>query len=258
MWPANYSNRNRSYDFQGGSGASAPLRGYLWEYAARAGLTYRVYGEFFAFLSKPPAVEPAPFANALAGHLSPTYAGYDLSIRDQARVDAWEAEFGEFVRRGTVPALMILSLPNDHTAATRPGAPTPRAMVADNDLALGRIVEAVSRSPVWRETAIFVIEDDAQNGPDHVDAHRTVCLVASPYARRGVVDHTMYSTVSMLRTIELILGLPPMSQFDAAATPMVAAFADAPNVTPYRVLRPQQSLSERNTRDSYRASASQG
>src|SRR3989454_4205162 len=163
MWPANYSGRNRPYDFAGGSSASTPLRGYLWEYAARAGLTYRVYGEFFAFRSKPPAVEPAPFANALAGHLSPAYAGYDLSIRDQARVDAWEAEFEEFVRRGTVPTLMILSLPNDHTAATRPGYPTPKAMVADNDLALGRIVQTVSRSLIWRETAIFIIEDERQD-----------------------------------------------------------------------------------------------
>ena len=253
MWPANYSNRNRAYDFQGGSSAAAPLRGYLWEYAARAGLTYRVYGEFFAFLSKPPAVEPAPFANALAGHLSPTYAGYDLSIRDQARVDAWEAEFGEFVRRGTVPTLMILSLPNDHTAATRPGYPTPKAMVADNDLALGRIVQTVSRSPVWRETAIFIIEDDAQNGPDHVDAHRTVCLVVSPYVRRGIVDHRMYSTVSMLRTIELILGLPPMSQFDAAAAPMITAFRDTPTLMPYDALQPQQSLAEVNSKNAYRA-----
>src|SRR5213593_818353 len=221
MWPAYYSGRNRPYDFAGGSSAPAPRAGYLWEQAARAGITYRVYGEFSAFGSKPPNVTPAPFANGLAGHLSPTYAGYDLSITDQSRVDAWQAEFDEFVRRGAVPALMIVCLPNDHTAATRPGFPTPKAMVADNDLALGRIVEAVSRSPVWRETAIFVIEDDAQNGPDHVDAHRTVCLVASPYVRRGVVDHRMHSTVSMLRTIELILGLPPMSQFDAAAAPMI-------------------------------------
>src|SRR5262249_40121797 len=246
MWPATYSNRNRSYDYQGGSSASPPLRGYLWEYAARAGLTYRVYGEFSAFRSKPPAVEPAAFANALAGHFSPTYAGYDLSIRDQARVDAWEAEFEEFVRRGTVPRLMILSLPNDHTAATRPGYPTPKAMVADNDLALGRIVRTVSRSPIWRETAIFIVEDDAQDGPDPVAGPRTVCLVASPYVERGVVDHRMYSTVSILRTIELILGLPPMSQFDAAAAPMIAAFGDTPDLTPYDLLQPGQSLSEVN------------
>jgi YVTN family beta-propeller protein len=252
-WPANYSGRNRSYDFEGGSSAPAPLGGYLWEYAARAGVSYRVYGEFNAFTARPPAITPAPFAKALDGHLSPTYPGYDLTITDQARVDAWKAEFDDFIRTGKVPALMILRLPNDHTAGTRPGLPTPKAMVADNDLALGRIVEAVSRSPIWPATAIFVIEDDAQNGPDHVDAHRTVCLVASPYARRGYVDHTMYSTVSMLRSLELILGLPPMSQFDAAATPMFAAFTDAPTLAPYQALTPTQPLGERNGPDAYRA-----
>jgi YVTN family beta-propeller protein len=257
LWPANYSGRNRRFDFHGGSSAAAPIAGSLWEQAALRGLSYRVYGEFFEFGSRPPAVKPAPFAKGLSGHLSPTYSGYDLSVTDQARVDAWRAEFEQFVRRGTVPQLMILSLPNDHTAATRPNYPTPKAMVADNDLALGRIVEIVSRSPVWKETAIFVIEDDAQDGPDHVDAHRTVCLVASPYARRGLVDHTMYSTVSMLRTIELILGLPPMSQFDAAATPMVAAFADTASVTSYGARRPKQALGERNTRHAYRARESQ-
>ncbi len=257
LWPANYSARNRRYDFQGGSSAPAPAAGYVWEQAARRGLSYRLYGEFFEFGSKPPAVKPAPFAKALAGHLSPTYAGYDLAVSDQARVDAWRTEFDDFVRGGTVPQLMILWLPSDHTAATRPNYPTPKAMVADNDLALGRIVEIVSRSPAWKETAIFVIEDDAQDGPDHVDAHRTVCLVASPYARRRLVDHTMYSTVSMLRTIELILGLAPMSQFDAAATPMVAAFTDTPTLTPYDALRPRQALDERNTRHGYRAADSQ-
>ena len=126
-------------------------------------------------------------------------------------------------------------------------------MVADNDLALGRIVETVSRSPVWKDTAILVMEDDAQNGPDHVDAHRTVCLIASPYARRGLVDHTVYSTASMLRTIELVLGLGPMSQFDAGATPMVAAFTDTPTVRPYVALRPKQPLNEVNRTNAYRA-----
>ncbi len=253
LWPATYSRRNRGYDFLGGSSAPAPLRGYLWEQAAHANLTYRVYGEFSDLRSKPPAVQPAPFAQALAGHLSPTYAGYDLAIPDQARVDAWQVEFAEFVRQRTLPALQIVWLPNDHTAGTRPGLPTPKAMVADNDLALGRIVETLSHSPFWAETAIFVIEDDAQNGPDHVDAHRTVCLLASPYARRGLVDHTPYSTVAMLRTIELLLGLPPMSQFDAAATPMLAAFTDTPILTPYTGLQPRQRMNEINQASAYRA-----
>jgi YVTN family beta-propeller protein len=256
MWPATYSGRNRPYDFEGESGAPAPLSGYLWEYAARAGLSYRVYGEFNADESMPPEVTPAPFANALAGHLASGYAGFNPSVTDQARFEAWRAEFEAFVRGGTVPALTIMRLPNDHTVGTRPAMPTPKAMVADNDLALGRIVETVSHSPIWKETAIFVIEDDAQNGPDHVDAHRTVCLIASPYARRGVVDHTTYSTVSMLRTIELILGLPPMSQFDAAAAPMVAAFTDTPVLTPYRALTPAQRLDEANRADAYGAEES--
>jgi len=253
LWPANYSGRNRPNDFQDGSGAPAAVAGSLWERAAQSGITYRVYGEFADFRSKPPAVVPQPFAKALAEHLSPTYAGFDLAITDQARVDAWEKEFEEFVRKGTVPALMILSLPSDHTALTRHGAPTPKAMVADNDLALGRVVAALSHSPVWRETAVFVIEDDAQNGPDHVDAHRTVCLVASPYARRGSVDHTMYSTVSMLRTMELVLGIAPMSQFDAAAAPMVAAFRDTPVPVPYAARQPTQSLNEVNEAHAYGA-----
>ena len=256
LWPATYSGRNRSYDFQGSSSAPAPRAGYLWEQAAQHRLTYRVYGEFFDFTSKPPDVRPAPFAKALQGHLSPTYAGYDLSVTDQSRVDAWQAEFEDFVRRGTMPRLMILSLPNDHTAGTREKFPTPKAMVADNDLALGRIVEIVSRSPVWKETAIFVIEDDAQNGPDHVDAHRTVCLVASPYAQRGFVDHTMYSTVSMLRTMELILGLPPMSQFDAAARPMYGSFQATPDAQPFQHVMPDTDLGAKNLASAWGAKKS--
>ena len=256
MWPATYSGRNREYDFEGGSSAPAPRGGYLWEYAARAGISYRVYGEFNEFTSQVPEVKPAAATRALEGHLSPTYAGYNLSVPDQARWEAWKAEFDEFIRQGSLPALMILRLPNDHTAATQPGFPTPKAMVADNDLALGKLVEAVSRSSAWKDTAVFAIEDDAQDGPDHVDAHRTVCLVAAPYAKRGYVDHSFYSTVSMLRTIELILGLPPMSQFDAAAVPMFAAFDDAAHLAPYNALVPAQPLGELNPKHAYRAADS--
>ena len=256
LWAATYSDRNRPFDFGGESSASAPQAGYLWDHTARAGVSYRVYGEFARFRSKPPTVTPAPFANALEGHLAPTYAGYNLAVADQARVDAWQAEFEAFVGSGTLPALLILHLPNDHTAGTRPGFPTPKSMVADNDLALGRIVETVSRSAVWRETAIFVIEDDAQNGPDHVNAHRTVCLIASPYIQPGLVDDTPYSTVSMLRTIELMLGLPPMSQFDAAASPMVRPFTDTPRVVPYEARTPRQRRDEVNGADAYGAAES--
>jgi len=131
-----------------------------------------------------------------------------------------------------MPQLQILRLPNDHTHGSTRGWPTPVAYVADNDLALGRIVEAVSHSRFWAQTAVFVVEDDAQNGPDHVDAHRTTAFVFSPYAKRGSVDSTMYSTSSMLRTIELILGLKPMTQYDAAATPMYNSFQATPDLSP--------------------------
>src|SRR5207302_2457373 len=136
-------------------------------------------------------------------------------------------------KAGEMPRLIILRLPNDHTYGTREGKPTPAAMVADNDHAFGMVVEAVSKSKFWKDTAIFVVEDDAQNGPDHVDAHRTIAFVISPYTKRGQVDSRLYSTSSMLRTIELILGLKPMSQFDAAALPMFASFQKEPDLRAY-------------------------
>src|SRR5262249_924771 len=144
----------------------------------------------------------------LKGFVAPAYAGFDLDISDNKRVDVWLQEFNEYVANGRLPALSIIRLGNDHTQGARPGALTPRAMVADNDLALGRMVEAIASSVYWKQSAIFVLEDDAQSGPDHVDSHRSVLLVASPFAKRTSVDHTLYSTSSVLRTIELILGLP--------------------------------------------------
>ena len=145
-----------------------------------------------------------------------------------------------------MPRLIILYLPNDHTAGTKLGAPTPTAYLADNDLALGRVVEAVSHGKFWKDTAIFVLEDDAQNGPDHVDAHRSPALVVSPYTKRRHVDSSMYSTSSMLRTMELILGLKPMTQFDAAAQPMYGSFQAAADLTPFTHLPAGVSLAERN------------
>src|SRR5207249_3257464 len=142
--------------------------------------------------------------------------------------------------------LQIVRLPSDHTYGTTLGKHTPIALVGDNDLALGRFVEAVSHSRFWPRTAIFVVEDDAQNGPDHVDAHRTVAFMISPYAKRGAVDSTMYSTSSMLRTMELILGLKPMSQYDAAATPMFNSFQAGADTRPYSALAAKVDLTERN------------
>jgi len=255
-WPAGYSGRERSYDWEGGSSAPAPEGGYLWDFASRANLSFRVYGEFTAYGTEPPNVKPAPFAsveNALKGNVAPNFPGYDLEVTDMSRYQAWKAEFDEYVAQGEMPQLMIVRLPNDHTAGTDPGMPTPKAMMADNDLALARMIEDVSNSTFWESTAVFVIEDDAQNGPDHVDAHRTVCYAVSPYVKRGFVDHTEYSTVSMLRTLELMLGLSPMTQFDAEATPMFSAFTDTPDLTPYTAIVPAQPLDEMNPADAYRA-----
>jgi hypothetical protein len=216
-------------------------------------VSVRSYGEF-ATKREDGRVEAS--VPGLEGAVHPSYPPYDLDVPDATRADIWLAEFREFEAGGNLPRLSILHLPNDHTSGTRPGAPTPRAMVAENDVALGRIVEAITNSRYWKESAIFVIEDDAQNGPDHVDAHRSVALVISPFARRGVVDSTLYSTASMLRTIELILGLEPMSQYDAAATPMYYAFQPTPVVEPFVALPARIPLDEKNDWNSPGAEAS--
>jgi hypothetical protein len=180
-----------------------------------------------------------------------------MNYPDIKRAARFISELHRFEREGGMPRLQVLRLGNDHTQGTRPGKPTPTAMVADNDLALGRIVEAVSTSKFWADTAIFVLEDDAQNGPDHVDAHRMPGLVLSAWSKRGVVDSTLYSTTSMLRTIELILGLHPMSQYDAAAMPMWAAFSDAPDLTPYTARPAQTDLNAVNPSMAWGGQASQ-
>ena len=251
MWPPVYGDRRKLYDFEDGAQASVPHSGYLWNAAARAGITYRNYGEF----TTQPAVPGGPVTTTmpdLIGHTDPKYAGFDLAISDAAREAEWEREFNAFESTGTLPALEILRFPGDHTAGTKPGAHTPQAMVADNDAALGRLVEVVSHSPDWSDTVIFAIEDDAQNGPDHVDDQRTTFYVASPYARSGV-HHERYSTAGVVRTIELILGLPAMSAYDASAQPLYDAFTTTPNLAPYAAIAPNVDLKAINTRTAYRA-----
>jgi hypothetical protein len=163
------------------------------------------------------------------------------------RVSCWIEDLHKAEQRGVLPQFTIMSLGENHTRGTTPGAFTPDACVASNDIGVGRIVEAATRSEFWKEMAIFIIEDDAQNGPDHVDAHRTVGLVISPYCKRGVVDSTLYTTASMVRTMELILGLPPLTQYDASATPMFNCFRKKLDVTPYQVLTPKVDLVAKNT-----------
>jgi len=269
-WPTNYSRRGRTYDYEGSKKISRPTGGYIWDYCARAGITYRSYGEFIGVRDvkaggggeadlnrdREPGNENYTSEDALKGHFSPTFPPYNLSITDNTRVDRWLEEFREFEKNGKLPQFQIVRLGNNHTSGTRVGAWTPRAMVAENDLAVGRLIEAVTNSRYWASTAIFILEDDAQNGSDHVDAHRSPAFVVSPYTKRKYVDSTMYTTSGMLRTMELILGLPPMSQYDAAATPMFNSFTDTADLTKFSHRPARIDLNERNQPDAPGASRS--
>jgi len=221
--------------------------GYLWDACARKHLTFRTYGEMASFVSTPDSAPVVKAVGSLAGHVSRDWLKVkNKDSRDTDRAAVFIREMHEAEKTGDWPNFMVMSLGEDHTHGLKPGAFTPSAEVASNDLALGRIVEAISHSPFWKETAIFVIEDDAQNGPDHVDAHRTVGLVISPWVKRGVVDSTMYTTSSFVRTIELILGLPPMTQFDTAATPLYSAFTPDPAFGAYDAMEPPVDRMARN------------
>jgi 6-phosphogluconolactonase (cycloisomerase 2 family) len=255
MWPMNYGH-NRSgkfpYPAEGYFPIATPAGGYLWDRAREAGISYRSYGEFVS--DEQPASLPAkPRLRSLEGHIDPWYRGFDLGYLDVKRAERFSAELKRFENEGEMPRLQILRLPNDHTHGATAGFRTPTAYVADNDSAFGRLVEALSHSRFWPQMAIFVVEDDAQNGPDHVDAHRTTAYVISPYTRRAAVDSTMYSTSSMLRTIELILGLKPMSQFDAAACPMFNSFQPTPDLRPYQAREATVDLEQRNQRHAWGA-----
>jgi YVTN family beta-propeller protein len=261
VWPLNYRGsplkKLTQYPSEGEKDPVArPAGGYIWDRCAEAGVTYRSYGEWIAN-GKTPKDPSRAKVKALEGHFDPWFRSFDMDYSDQKRADRFIEELKGFEQKGELPRLTILRLPNDHTSGTRVGKPTPRAYVADNDLALGRVIEAISQSKFWKDTAIFVVEDDAQNGPDHVDAHRTVALVISPYTKRSHVDSTMYSTTSMLRTMELILGLKPMSQFDAAARPMCHSFQGKPDARPYAHVVPKVDLNEKNKADAWGARQSE-
>jgi sugar lactone lactonase YvrE len=254
----------RSYPYDGDDPLAYASSGFLWDNALAHGKTFRDYGEFTkARLSPPDArwadlyadyrdgtatvkVEARPGVETLRPYLCPTYAGFTGTVPDVHRAREFLKEFRAFEARGELPDLLVMILPDDHTSGTRPGLPTPRAAVADNDLALGRIVEAITRSKFWPETAIFVVEDDPQAGLDHVDGHRTVAQVISPYTRRGTVDHGFYTQLGMVKTIELILGLPPMNQMDLAAPALRGCFQDRPDLLPFTARPNQIQLDEMN------------
>jgi hypothetical protein len=247
-WPSQYSRRgglNQMYEK-----LSTPDSGFIWDLCAAAGISYRSYGEMI--VEKDGKIDGR--YPGLKGKVHPTYRrARSNDYTDIERANDWIEEFTSFEKAGTVPRFTILSLPDDHTSGTKTGALTPFAQMGRNDLGLAMIVEAASRSSLWPKMAIFVVEDDAQNGPDHVDAHRTVAYVISPYSRLRRTESTFYTTSSMLRTMELILGLPPMSQYDAAATPMFECFTGEFDPSPY-VARPATTdLTKVNGTDGYGA-----
>jgi len=237
-WPTDYGGRGGGYDAEGNRAVANPKDGFIWDFCKRAGVTYRTYGEF--------ADNYKANIPVLKDHFCPYYTSWDESVRDTTRFFQWKREFDSLLAVNEVPQFNSLRFINDHTQGQNIGKPTPFAHVADNDLAVGMFVEYLSKSSIWKETVIFIVEDDAQNGPDHVDAHRTTAYVAGGYVKRNYVDHTMYSTSGMLRTIELILGLPPMSQYDAAAEPMWRCFTSTPNISPFIAVAANINLNDKN------------
>ncbi|MGC8669348.1 MAG: alkaline phosphatase family protein [Chthonomonadales bacterium] len=274
-------------DLLGLTDVAAPATGYIWDAVAKKGLSYRNYGFYLSFAGpgdrgpdgRPIAIYNTPNKKTLVGHTDLDFLQFDMGYADSevyqkldlpppprktygshhspSRFTEWKREFDEQVRRRSMPAFTMLRLPRDHTAGTSAGLHTPRAMVADNDYAVGQVVEAVSHSPFWKETAIFIVEDDAQNGNDHVDAHRSPCYVISPYVKRSSVDHTFYNTDSVLRTMELLLGLPPLTQYDAGAT-VFTCFTDRPeNDEPFTAILPAKEIAgEINRKSAYKADVS--
>lgn len=237
-WPTSYGGRGGSYAGEGKRKIANNRDGFLWDHCARFGVSYRSYGEFGSYGKAD--------LKSLQGKMATGFAGWDLSIHDTTRFRQWRADFDSLLAINAVPQFSSVRLGGDHTEGMRAGKWTPYAHVADNDLAVGMLVDYISKSAIWKETAIFIVEDDAQNGPDHVDAHRSTLYVVSPYVKRKTIDHTMYSTSGVLRTIELLLGLPPMTQYDAAAVPLYRSFTEVPDFTPYNFLPAKVDLNARN------------
>lgn len=254
----------RSYPYEGSDPLAFPNTGFLWNNALAHKKTFRNFGEFVKTTYTPKSatwsnvysdfvngtskvkIQIKPNMASLEPYSHPSYPGFPLTTPDVYRAKLFLDELKNYEAKGSMPNLIYLFLPCDHTNGTRAGSPTPKAMVADNDLALGRIVEGVSKSKFWPKTCIFVVEDDPQNGYDHVDGHRTVALVISPHTKRAFVDSTCYNQTGMVKSIELILGLPPMTQFDLSATPMVQCFTDKPDLTPYTALPNRIPLDQMN------------
>ncbi len=254
----------RSYPYDGGDPLAYSPTGFIWDNVTSHGLTYRNYGEFVDAVIEPRNATFTEIYNdfingtgkikihaksnlpQMEPFTCPTYIGFPEKVSDQYRAEEFIKELKEFEKNDNFPNFVIMLLPNDHTSGTEPGKPTPRAAVADNDLALGKIVEAISHSKFWKETCIFVTEDDPQAGLDHADGHRTVGLVISPYTKRHKVISTNYTQINMFRTIENILGIPPLNKFDLTAEPMTDCFTNNADIKPYKAIPNNIPLNEIN------------
>jgi DNA-binding beta-propeller fold protein YncE len=250
MWPNSYASRRRHYDYEGGERAALPPAGYIWNNVLAKNLSLRNYGYFVT--NRPlkdvnDGVHVGALRDmALRPHTHMGYRGFDLEYLDIERARVFLADLARMESEKKFPRFTMMRLGNDHTSGAAAGKLSPTAQMADNDYALGMVVEGLTRSQFWGKMAIFVLEDDAQNGPDHVDSHRSPAYVISPYAKRGQIDSTFYNTTSMLRTMELILGLRPMTAFDAASRPMTGAFQATANLKIYAAEKPRVPLDARN------------
>jgi len=254
----------RSYPFGGDDPLAFASSGFIWDDVLLHGRSFRNYGEMVLTHLAP---RTATFTDvytdfhtgshraklthqisnaSLRPYTCPDYPGWNLKVEDAMRMDAFMKEFEEFKRKGEWPDFVTVYLPSDHTSGTSEKAPIPAAMAADNDLAVGKLVEAISHSPFWAKTCIFVIEDDPQAGFDHVDGHRSVCWVISPYTKREAIDSSFYNQTSVLHTMELMLGLPPMNQMDAMAPVMRDCFVETPDLKPYTALPNRVPLNKMN------------
>ena len=256
--PSNYSDRGRSYDYEGTNRGRVPMddgdddvaepaNGYLWDLAQRKGITFRNFGEFVV-PDGDRGQAPTGYRGVkpfLVANTSKEFPGYNLDIQDQRRADVWIRELQGFVSRGEMPQLQIVRLPNDHTSGASANKPTPQAHFADNDLALGRIIEAISKTKFWASTAVFILEDDAQAGPDHVDSHRSLLMVVSPWAR-SEPQHRFVNTTDVIATMESLLGLDALSPYDHYGRPLREIWRTAPDLRPYAAITPAQSLTEKN------------
>lgn len=241
-WPTSYGDRGGSYPGEGTIAIANNKNGFLWDNCLRNGVTYRTYGEFIG--------DQGPNIPSLRDHYCKNYSLWVPSLRDTIRFAQWRRDFDSLLAAKALPKLNTVRFINDHTEGLSLGRPTPFAHVADNDLAVGMFVDYLSHSPIWKQSLILIVEDDAQNGPDHVDAHRSTAYIAGGYVKKGFVDHTAYTTSSLLRTIELILGLPPMTQYDASAVPLWRCMNKTADHPSYHVKQCQVDLNEKNKAES--------